>query len=130
MKRYILITIFLSLINITAQAKPIIIYDESIPVTNKAWEATLNDGGFKIINNTSKKLLIQIKIDRGVIGVYSQGNSTLNCNLDLTAEDQPQIGLCELEPRSDLNIDLDYVWASSHYPIAAIGTYNISALLN
>lgn len=122
---FVFLTIFLSLISIAAQAKSIIINDKSLISKDASWEASLNDGGFKIINGTSNTILVRIKLDRGVIGVYSQDGSVISCNLNLSAEKQPQVGLCEIQPQSTLNVDLDYAWASSHIPLTALGTYEI-----
>lgn len=129
--KYIFFTILFLVFNTVTHASQTIINDKSSSTAEAIrWEIGLNEGGFQIINGTTHNLLVQVKIDKGVIGVFSKGNTGTgsNCKLDLNAEHNPQVGLCELQPGVMLNIDLDYAWASANYPQKATGIYQTQQL--
>lgn len=99
--------------------------DDSLNSSQSPWEITLEKGTMTLFNGTTGNLLIHVQIDQGVIGLISKNNAIPNCLLDLSAEHHSEVGLCELEPNAALTFDLDFVWASSHYPKRATGLYTV-----
>ncbi|QRN04611.1 hypothetical protein GH742_12435 [Legionella sp. MW5194] len=99
--------------------------EDTLNSSPNAWEITLEKGELLLVNGTKSNLLIHVQINQGVIGLISKNNALSNCLVDLDAESHAEIGLCELEPNAALEFDLDFVWASSHYPKPATGFYTV-----
>ncbi|KTD45523.1 hypothetical protein Lrub_2320 [Legionella rubrilucens] len=99
--------------------------DDTLNSSQSAWEIPLEKGSLTLVNGTKSNLLIHVQINQGVIGLISKDNAISNCLVDLSAESHAEIGLCELEPNGALEFDLDFVWASSHYPKPASGFYTV-----
>ncbi|MDX1838541.1 hypothetical protein SFB85_13205 [Legionella taurinensis] len=99
--------------------------EDTLNPSPSAWEITLEKGSLTLVNGTKSNLLIHVQINQGVIGLISKDNAISNCLVDLNAESHAEIGLCELEPNAALEFDLDFVWASSHYPKPATGSYTV-----
>lgn len=95
-------------------------------ITNKAsfepveWYTTLEEGGFSIVNQTSKTQYVQVVVNSGRVGTTKIVGNKMSCQADLLAKSSHAATICELAPKEKLIVDIDMASGMN-----ASGTYQI-----
>lgn len=85
------------------------------------WHATMQNGGFVIVNQTEKKQYIEVVIKTGEISVLTLHNGSFgSCKQNLNASMGPYSVICELAPNDAMEADIDFEKMAE-----ATGTYQI-----
>ena len=107
----------------SAIAKDINITNDNLNLRPVLWSVggalSKNPATLRLINQTDKKLSVEIKvISGGSVLVYSGSDGS--CNLSLNGPSQPKSGSCELAPNQFVQVNAGFI------TLGSIGTYQLN----